>query len=281
MPRHIACLTFDHDNMSPYVARDQATPGMVARGDFGVIAIPRILALLAKYQVRGTFFTPGHTIASYPSCVEKVVEAGHEIGHHGWTHRVPATLSRDEEESELTRGIEAIHRATGRVPLGYRSPSWDLSPNSIELLLKHGFDYDSSLMGQDHDCYFARLPGEYPLLEPARQGAQTKLVEMPISWSLDDFPHFEFSRSPAGVIPGLMNAGLVLENFVNDFAYMVKATDWGILTYTFHPHVIGRGHRMMMLEQLIQKLIGLGAEFMAMEDALEAWRARPVAQPML
>jgi peptidoglycan/xylan/chitin deacetylase (PgdA/CDA1 family) len=277
MPRHIACLTFDHDNISHFVARDTVSPTLISRGEFGIVAIPRILVLLAKYEIRGSFFTPGHTIESYPGCVAKVIEAGHEIGHHGWTHRVPATLGRDEEEAELVRGIETIRRATGRAPRGYRSPSWDLSPHTLDLLIAHGFDYDSSLMGHDHDCYLARRPGEYKLHEPARPGAETELVEMPISWSLDDFPHFEFSRSPAGLLPGLMNAGLVLENFVADFAYMVETTEWGILTYTFHPHVIGRGHRMMMLEQLIKKLGALGAEFMAMEDALDAWQVRKLS----
>jgi peptidoglycan-N-acetylglucosamine deacetylase len=274
MPRHIACLTFDHDNISPYIARGQASPTMVSRCEFGIVAIPRILALLKKYEIRASFFTPGHTIESYPACVAKVIEAGHEIAHHGWTHRVPATLERAEEENDLARGIETIRRVTGRAPRGYRSPSWDFSAHTLDLLIDHGFEYDSSLMGHDHDCYPARRHGEYPLLEPVRHGEETRLIEMPISWSLDDFPHFEFSRSPAGLLPGLMNAGLVLENFVNDFRYMTQETEWGILTYTFHPHVIGRGHRMLMLEQLIQALQGLGAEFMAMEDALDAWRAR-------
>ena len=52
-----------------------------------------------------------------------------------------------------------------------------------------------------------------------------------------------------------MNAAGVLENFVDDYTYMTRVCDFGILTYTFHPHVIGRGHRMMMLERLIQRLM--------------------------
>ena len=95
---------------------------------------------------------------------------------------------------------------------------------------------------------------------------------MPISWSLDDFPHFEYMRLPNGsVMPGLMNATSVLENFVDDYTYMTRVCDFGILTYTFHPHVIGRGHRMMMLERLIQRLIEGGAVFSTMEDAMEEW----------
>jgi peptidoglycan-N-acetylglucosamine deacetylase len=83
-------------------------------------------------------------------------------------------------------------------------------------------------------------------------------------------------RNPNGSIQaGLMNATNVLENFVDDFTYMTRvAPDFGILTYTFHPHVIGRGHRMMMLERLIQKLIEGGALFTTMETAMHEWLAR-------
>ena len=72
-----------------------------------------------------------------------------------------------------------------------------------------------------------------------------------------------------------MNANNVLENFVDDYTYMTRVQpDFGILTYTFHPHVIGRGHRMMMLERLIQKLMDGGAVFMTMEAAMDEWLAR-------
>ena len=82
-------------------------------------------------------------------------------------------------------------------------------------------------------------------------------------------------RNPNGSIQaGLMNATNVLENFVDDYTYMTRVDDFGILTYTFHPHVIGRGHRMMMLERLIQKLMEDGAVFMTMEAAMHEWLAR-------
>ncbi len=131
-------------------------------------------------------------------------------------------------------------------------------------------------MGHDYDCYFARQGDVAELKTPFVRGRETTLVEMPISWSLDDYPHFEYMRLPNGsVMPGLMNATNVLENFVDDFTYMTRVQpDFGILTYTFHPHVIGRGHRMMMLERLIQKLMEGGAVFMTMEAAMHEWLAR-------
>jgi peptidoglycan/xylan/chitin deacetylase (PgdA/CDA1 family) len=276
MARHVVCLTFDHDHMSGFIARGLTTPTAISRGEYDMVVIPRLVALLKKYDIKGTFFTPGHTIDTTPECVTPYVEAGHELAHHGWTHRLPVTMERAEEEEEIVRGNESIKRISGRTARGYRSPAWDLSPNSIELLLKHGIKYDSSLMGHDYDCYFARQGDVVELMKPMVRGRETGLVEMPISWSLDDFPHFEYMRNPNGSIQaGLMNATNVLENFVDDYTYMTRVQpDFGILTYTFHPHVIGRGHRMMMLERLIQKLMEDGAEFMTMEQAMDVWLQR-------
>jgi peptidoglycan/xylan/chitin deacetylase (PgdA/CDA1 family) len=250
------------------------TPTMISRGDFGVVATERILALLAGHGIESTWFIPGHTIETYPASVATVVAAGHEIGNHGWTHRIPASLGREEEERELVRGNETIERLTGATPEGYRSPAWDLSPDSVELLLQHGFVYDSSLMGHDYLPYQARENDTVTLEEPIVYGADTTLVEMPISWSLDDFPAFEYMRYPNLIQPGLMNAGLVLENWLDDFVYMAEHYEWGILTYTFHPHVIGRGHRMKMLARLIEKLGQAGAKFITMARAVAEYKER-------
>jgi len=274
MPQHMVCLTFDYDNASPAIAREQTTPTMISRGDFGVVGAERLLALLAKHGIRATWFIPGHTLESYPASCRTVFEAGHEIGHHGWTHRTPASLGREEEERELIRGNAAIEALAGRKARGYRSPAWDLSPHSIELLLAHGFVYDSSLMGHDYLPYQARDGDVASLLEPMRFGAPTALVEAPISWSLDDYPAFEFSQTRSGVLPGLMNAELVGQNWFADFRYMAGHYDWGVITYTMHPHVIGRGHRMLMLEGLIEKLAAAGARFVTMEEAVAEYRAK-------
>lgn len=272
MASHFVCLTFDLDNASSSISRELTTPTAISRGDFGQIGTERLLKLLGQHGIDTTWFIPGHTIATYPQSCASVVEAGHEIGHHGWTHRIPASLSRDEEEEEIVRGNEEIVKLTGKKAIGYRSPAWDLSEHSVELLLKHGFVYDSSLMGHDYLPYQAREYDDAPLKEPVRYGADTKLVELPISWSLDDFPVFEFMATKHRVMPGLQNASLVLENWLDDYHYMAENYDWGILTYTFHPHVIGRGHRMIMLEKLIRALQQRGATFITMAQAVDEYR---------
>ena len=230
MAKHIVCISFDFDAISGWIARGMGTPTPVSRGEFGVIGAARILALLKKHAIPATWFIPGHTLETYPEACGRVLEAGHEIGHHGWTHRPPASLSREEEEAELVRANEEIKKLTGRHARGYRSPSWDLSPHSVELLLKHGFYYESSMMGNDHSPYRVRLGDRIELQRPAVFGKESRLIEMPISWSLDDYPHFEFVRTQNAVLPGLMNAGSVLANWIDDFLYMKRETDWGIIT---------------------------------------------------
>ncbi|MBV7484834.1 polysaccharide deacetylase [Bordetella sp. BOR01] len=274
MKKLIACMTFDFDAMSGLVARGMTTPTPVSRGEFGAVAVPRILALLKRFDISGTFFVPGVVIKTYPSLCEQIIKAGHEIAHHGWAHIPPANLSRDEEEEGLLRGSDTIKALTGKNPVGYRSPSWDLSDNTLELLLKHGFLYESSMMGDDHTPYRARNGDVVQVDSPMVFGKPTPLIEMPVSWSLDDFPHFEFLRHGQSLMPGLQNASGVLENWLNDFEYMRRNCDWGILTYTCHPYVIGRGHRMLMLEQLLEGLVAKGATFMTMEDAAREYDGR-------
>jgi peptidoglycan-N-acetylglucosamine deacetylase len=274
VPRHIVCLTFDFDTMSGFIARGLTTPTPLSRGEFGARASPRILALLESRGIRSTWFTPGFTIESFPRECDAVVKAGHEIGHHSWGHVPPANQSREEEEADLVRANEAILRLTGRKARGYRSPSWDLSPHTIELLVKHGFAYDSSLMGADYWPYRAREGDVAVLGEPYRFGEATALMEMPISWHLDDFPHFEFLRTPQTILPGLQPARAVMGNWLDEFRYMKKAVDWGILTYTMHPYVIGRGCRMLALEDLVDELAHEGAVFMTMEEAAQEAQRR-------
>jgi peptidoglycan-N-acetylglucosamine deacetylase len=267
MPRHIVCLSFDFDTQSGFIARGLTTPTPLSRGEFGAIASRRILDLLKSRAIRATWFVPGFTIESWPRECEAVIAGGHEIAHHSWAHIPPSTQSREEEEADLIRANDAIARLSGRKARGYRSPSWDLSEHTIDLLLHHGFHYDSSLMGSDYLPYRARRGDVAKLGERFHFGTETALIEMPISWSLDDFPHFEFVRSGSSILPGLQPARAVMQSWLDEFRYMKKSVDWGVLTYTMHPYVIGRGYRMLALEDLIDGIHKEGAVFMTVEDA--------------
>ncbi|NWF56330.1 MAG: polysaccharide deacetylase [Syntrophaceae bacterium] len=275
MKRHLVCLTFDFDALSGFIARGMTSATPVSRGEFGAdVAAPRILELLKKYRILSSWYIPGHTLETYPDRCKQVYESGHEIGHHGWTHVPPALLSRREEEEGLVRANEQIKKLTGRYARGYRSPAWDLSPHSVELLLKHGFIYDSSMMGTDFTPYRVRQGDVFTLDQPAVFGKTTRLIEMPVSWTLDDHPHFEFIRTKEWVLQGLMNANLVLDDWINDFNFMKKKLNWGVIIYTFHPYVIGRGGRMLILEKLIRKLKDSGVVFTTVEAAAAEYEKR-------
>ena len=274
MPRHIVCLSYDFDTQSGFIARGMTTPTPLSRGEFGALASRRILDFLASRDIKATWFIPGFTIESWPRECEAVVKDGHEVAHHSWAHVPPADQSRQQEEADLERANTAIERLTGRTARGYRSPSWDLSENTIDLLVAHGFLYDSSLMGADYWPYPARHHDRAELGQPFERGEDTPLIEMPISWSLDDFPHFEFVRTPTSVLPGLQSARAVMQNWLDEFLYMKKTVDWGVLTYTMHPYVIGRGYRMLAFETLVDQLASEGAVFMTMEDAAREAQAR-------
>jgi peptidoglycan/xylan/chitin deacetylase (PgdA/CDA1 family) len=274
MAESLVCLTFDFDAMSGMVAKGLKSPTAISRGEFGAVAVDRILPLLEVNDIPTSWFIPGTVIKTYPDQCRRIVDGGHEVGNHGWTHVPPTDLTPEQEDEGLERANQALFEISGKATRGYRSTSWDLSPVTVDLLIKHGFLYDSSMMG--HDClpYYARRDDIVSDDEPFAFGPVTSLIEMPVSWSLSDFAHFEYLRLPNSVAPGLANAGHVLDNWIRDFEYMQRTEPGGILTFTLHPFVIGRGHRMMMLEGLITALRERGARFATMEDAALAFRDR-------
>ncbi len=273
MSNPTVCLSFDFDAISLWIGPMGAkSPSMISRGEFGAVGVMRILRLLEREAIPATFFVTGHTAETYPTQTRAIAEAGHEIGHHGYLHENPIDLSPEDEERVLLRGLAALDAVTGVRPTGYRSPSWDNSPNTIDLLLKHGFRYESSLMADDFTPYWARTGDAINLEGPYRFGQSVDLVELPVSWLLDDFPHFEYIRLPNRVSPGLSAASKVEEIWRDEFDFMVRDVPGGVFTLTMHPQVIGRGHRVLMLERLIAHFRESGAQFTTLATASDTFR---------
>ena len=264
-------LTFDFDTYTNWIGSVGAcSPSMISRGEFGPIGLRRILALLAEYKARATFFIPGATAVSYPRAVMAIREKDHEIGHHGWIHENPADLSLEEERRVLERGIEALEKVAQVRPVGYRSPSWDNSHNTVSLLLEHGFEYESSLMGNDFEPYWCRIGDKWSTDEPIEFGTPTNLVEMPVAWHLDDWPWFEFIPGHA---QGLRSPTMVLDIWKMEFDYLYHAVGQGVLTITMHPQCIGRGHRLMMLKEFLDYVeLHSGVCFTTCINYVRDWR---------
>lgn len=269
------CLSFDFDAISLWIGPMGAkSPSMISRGEFGAVAVPRILRILEREGIPATFFVTGHTAETYPAQTRAIAAAGHEIGHHGYLHENPIDLTPDEEERVMIRGLDALDSVAGVRPVGYRSPAWDNSSTTIDLLLRYGFRYESSLMADDFSPYWCRTGDVIDPDGPYRFGSTVDLVEMPVSWLLDDFPHFEYIRLANRVSPGLSPASKVEEIWRDEFDFMVREILDGVFTLTMHPQVIGRGHRLLMLERLIAHFRASGAQFTTMSAAADAFRAR-------
>jgi peptidoglycan/xylan/chitin deacetylase (PgdA/CDA1 family) len=269
-------LTFDFDAICIWIGpRAANSPSAISRGEFAVVGVERILKFLRDRDINATFFIPGHTVETYPETTLAILEAGHEVGHHGYLHENPVALAGpDEERAVLERGFAAFDRVAGIRPSGYRSPAWDNSPHTIELLLEFGFRYESSLMAHDFRPYWCRV-GDVPATDgPYQFGQEVDLVEMPVSWVLDDFPHFEFVRSGGALFPGLSAGSKVEEIWRDEFEFMLRDVPGGVFNLTMHPEIIGRGHRLLMLERLVDHMASHdGIQFTTLGAAAEAFRA--------
>lgn len=277
------CLTFDLDGMALWGGSfGSRNPSMISRGEFETIATDRILGSLERRDIRATFFVPGHTAWAWPDLVKRIADAGHEIGHHGWVHENPAALDPAAERAVLERGFEAIEHAVGQRPTSYRSPAWDFSPQTVDLLLEYGIRQDSSCMAGDFHPYYLRRGDRFSATEPYVFGEVVPLVEVPPSWGLDDFPPLEFVW---GTNPGIATPRAVEELWREEFDFMVSHFDDGVFTLTCHPQIIGRGSRLEMLARLLNHFMAAGVRFARLDEVgdrfarqyePEAWaRAHP------
>lgn len=270
-PRLSCCLTFDFDAMSVWIGSFKSNnPSMISRGEFGATALPRILDLTRRHNILATFFVPGHTALAFPDLVKRISDEGHELGHHGWVHENPADFDEAGERRNLERGFEALQKAAGVRPVGYRSPAWDFSQNTVDLLVEHGFLYDSSCMANDFYPYYLRSGDKWSLDEPYEFGDTVDLVEIPGTWGLDDFVPFEFVM---GSNTGLSAPSAVEEIWRGDFDYAHANCPGGVYDLTMHPQVIGRGHRLLMLERLIEHFKAQeGVVFETMSSYAQRWK---------
>ena len=235
-------FTFDLDVETMWTSRDPKNaerPIIMSQGAYGwKVGLGRVLNLLNSYSVHATFFVPGLVIEQRPQVVDMILEKGHEIAHHSWSHKWIVNMSPDEEREEMSRGFEIIERTTGRTPVGYRSPAAEFSPITLELLQEYGFGYSSNYFDDDS-----------PYLHVIN-GKLTDIVEYPFHWVLDDAPFFQYSIT----LPGrtMQAPSAVLEAWKMEFDMLYEEDREFVLA--MHPQIIGRPSRIKALEGLIQHI---------------------------
>jgi peptidoglycan-N-acetylglucosamine deacetylase len=234
-------LTFDVDAECGVLAQgikhhNRLTELSEAR--FGVVrGLPRILELLAELELPGTFYVPGDTAERHADLLAGLLAGPHEIAHHGHFHLRSDVISAAGQREEIERGLDSLRRNLGIVPRGYRSPSWEMTPETFALLVARGFDYDSSCMGDDR-----------PYVE-THDGRS--ILELPVHWSLDDWPYFNWTGAAGG---SLQSPVTVLDVWRCEFDSAL--VDGRLMTLTMHPEVIGRGYRMGLLRSFLEWVSG-------------------------
>ncbi|MER6531539.1 polysaccharide deacetylase [Streptomyces sp. NPDC001508] len=268
------CLSFDFDAISVWAGTLGLTsPQYISRGEYGAnIATPRILDVLDREELSTTWFIPGMDAENHPEVCKRIRDNGHEIGHHGYAHESPTALSPEQERTVLERGFETLDSVLGVRPTGYRSPAFDLTEVSTQILSDMGFDYDSSLMANDFQMYRTRTGDVIHRDRASEFGRTLDLVEAPVSWTLDDFPFTEFVMSANFYSPASTDVEAMAQRWLDDLDFMMEQEPDGYFIQTFHPQAIGRGSRLRILERVIKRGKDHGVTFSTIQDAVNSWR---------
>lgn len=253
-------LTFDFDAETLWTSRDHANwkrPGVLSQGRYGAkVGVPKILETLDEAGIKGTFFIPGWTVENHADRAEAILAAGHEMGHHSYSHRwVSGDPAAEVEEFE--KGLEAFDKVLGIRPKGYRSPAGEVSDGLFALLAKHGMLYNSSLMDD-----------VFPYRHSQPDGSKG-VVELPWHWSLDDAPYALFSV--ANPRPIHTNAHMK-QVWLDEFREIYR---WGgCYNLIMHPQIIGRPSRIALLREVIAEIRKFpNVWFASCTEVAEAWIA--------
>jgi peptidoglycan/xylan/chitin deacetylase (PgdA/CDA1 family) len=224
------------------------SPSDIQRGIFaGEVGVPRLLKLFKKYNLKVSWFWPGHSIETFPKQFQMCVDDGHEIGAHGYTHENPIAMTPEQEEAILSYCVSLIKDKTGKTPRGYVAPWWEMSNVTIDLLLKYGFKY---------------------------MGEETDLVEIPGNWYLDDLPPMMFMKK----VPnshGWVSPRDIEQLWKDQFDWVYREYDYAVFVFTIHPDVCGRPQNLLMLERIIEYIDKhRGIIWATMEEIAEDFRKR-------
>ncbi|MGE0766353.1 MAG: polysaccharide deacetylase [Hyphomicrobiaceae bacterium] len=249
-------LSFDSDHETSELRDGGKSIGRMSWGQYGNrVGVPRLLSLLARHDVKATFYVPAVVALLHPDEQRRIVAEGHEIGIHGWIHELNSVLPYEAERDLMLRSADALAKTTGVRPVGLRTPSWDFSPNTLRIEKEMGLAYDSSLMA-DEDCYELLLDGQ-----------PTGIVELPVEWVRDDAVYFMTNRFSA--LRPYTPPSDVFDIFRRelDAAY----EEGGIFQLTCHPHVITYRSRIWIIDELIAHAKAMGDVWFATHAEIAAW----------
>ena len=263
----------------------QDSPNDIQRGIYaGEVGSRRLLKMLKREGLPATWFIPGHSAETFPDTVRDILEAGHEIGAHGYSHENPVDMTEQQERDVMEHSLEVLHKLTGKQPRGYVAPWWEMSSRTADLLKEFGFDYDHSQSHSDFVPYYARVGEKWTNIDyskdaaewmkPMEFGPTVDLVEIAANWYVDDLPPMMFiKKSPNS--HGFVNPRDIEELWRDQFDWVYRELDYAVFPITLHPDVAGRPQVLLMLERLIEYIRSHeGVKFMDFQSIATDFRKR-------
>ena len=254
------CFTVDVDAHSPLLwgLREQPASKMVGQFEqrlFGPrVGIWRLLNLLARHGIQGSFFVPAVVAEAYPELLPAFVRGGHEVGLHGFFHEIVAHTSDAEFSAALDASLALFQRQVGLTPKGFRSPAWEMTPHMMAELHARGM-YDSSLSGFDN---------------PYTLGG---VVEVPVQWAIDDAVYFKFLGGGVDHWPPSASRP-VLETWTDEWETL--HAEGGLFMLTVHDWISGRAHRIRLLDTLLSTVTRTSGAWIATVGEVAAYHAESV-----
>ena len=141
----------------------------------------RLLDIFAEFDVRSTFFVLGWVAAQHPDLVRTIAARGHEIASHGYAHRLIYDQTPRAFRDDVRRSKRLLEDSGGRRVVGYRAPSYSITPRSLwalDVLVEEGYEYDSSIFPIRHDRYGIPVSDRRPY---SIERAGGTLIEVPAS----------------------------------------------------------------------------------------------------
>ncbi|KAI9707050.1 MAG: hypothetical protein M1836_000010 [Candelina mexicana] len=285
--RALCCISVDVDAVAGWLGSygGEDSTSDISRGLFaGTIGVRRLLKLFDKYNIKTTWFIPGHSLETFPEECAMIRDAGHEIGLHGYSHENPVAMTIEQQHAILDKTYKMLTDFCGKPPRGSVAPWWETSKEGAELMLKYGVEYDHSF--SHHDClpYWLRTGDTWTKInydkeaehwmKPLEKGPMTGLVEIPSNWYLDDLPPMMFIKK-APNSHGWVNPRDVEDLWRDHFDYFYREYNDFCFPVTIHPDVSGHPHVLLMLERLIEYISKHdGVEWVKMEDICDDFKSK-------
>lgn len=244
LPKGKMCAAFITVNLAAeffWISLDKKAvdmPKTLSLGQYGMThGLPRLFDLLDEYGIKASFFAPGRTAETYPYAMREIIERGHEISCHGYEYENLSLFTHDEQRERIGKAADAIEKACGKRPVGFRAPMGDLMLDTLDIAREFGMVYSSDLFDDDRP-YF---------MDVNDKGG--RILQIPMQWANFDLPYFAFNYRPAFPFGQgrIANYTGVLSNWKDEFTGHYNHG----LCYTMQldPQTIGSPGRITMLRE--------------------------------